>query len=110
MTHYPQHGISKLDDLVNHPDHYTWHPHAECKDIAGEFNYNTGTAMAYIWRAGLKNSDTELEDLQKAIKHLEFECARLGASAQPSVAAPVSSYEQDDKYENSKSGFSTADY
>lgn len=82
-TPFQQHGTAKLEDKINHPSHYGWHPVAECKDIAGEFNYNLGTAIAYIWRCGLKNPDTEVEDLRKAIKHLEFECARLEGSAQP---------------------------
>ena len=90
-----RHGISKLEDRINNPAHYTWHPKAECQEIVGEFDYNVGTAIAYLWRAGLKDPATEVEDIRKAIRHLEFECARLGASAQPSEAAPVSSYEQD---------------
>lgn len=62
---------------INQPNHYTWHPAGiECKEIAQEFNYNLGTAIAYIWRCGHKHA-TPIEDLQKAVKHLEFEIERL---------------------------------
>ena len=57
--------------------HYQAHPSGvECKDIAQEFSYNVGTAIAYLWRAELKH-DSPLEDIQKAIDHLEFEKDRL---------------------------------
>lgn len=79
---YSQEPEERVSDLVNHPDHYTWHPVCEAKDITQEFNYNLGTAIAYIWRSGCKTVDP-LEDLRKAIKHLEFECARLEERTQP---------------------------
>ena len=87
------------NDHILSPDHYTWHPICSCKDVAQEFNYNLGTAIAYIWRVGRK--DDPIQDIDKAIRHLEFERDRLMASAQPSVAAPVASPEHydDDKYE-----------
>ena len=66
-----------LADDPTSPNHYQWHPAGvECYEIAQEFVYNIGTAIAYLWRAGLKTNDP-LEDIQKAIKHLQFECARL---------------------------------
>lgn len=78
--------VPESDDLVNHmvnhPDHYTWHPTAECHEVVEEFPYNVGTAMAYLWRSGRKSLDPT-EDIEKAIKHLEFECARLRARTQP---------------------------
>ena len=70
-----------MSKAVEHPDHYTWHPVAECKDITQEFNYNVGTAIAYLWRCGRKG-DSHIEDLEKAAKHIQFECDRLRESAQ----------------------------
>ncbi len=85
-------------DKVNNPDHYTWHPKAECAEITGEFNYNIGTAIAYLWRAGRKTDDA-VEDIRKAIKHLEMECVRLEVRDQTVIGtSPVPSYEQDDGY------------
>jgi len=60
---------------VKHPNHYTWHPTGvECKDITQEFNYNVGSAMAYLWRHERKNG---IEDLKKAVEHINFEIERL---------------------------------
>lgn len=86
-------------DNIGHPTHYTWHPKVECHEVAEELTYNLGTALAYIWRCGRKCDP--LEDIDKAIMHLQFERARLTSSAQPAVAAPVPSFEQDviSKYE-----------
>jgi UDP-N-acetylmuramyl tripeptide synthase len=90
--------MSKLDEID--PGHYKWHPKAECHEITGEFNYNIGTAIAYLWRCGRK-SQYPLEDIRKAIRHLEFECGRLELSDQTvSGTSPVPSFEQDDpKYD-----------
>jgi len=64
-----------LMETVDKPNHYTWHPSGiEAKDIAQEFTYNIGTAIAYLWRHEYKNG---IEDLKKAVKHIEFEIQRL---------------------------------
>ena len=61
----------------NHPAHYNQHPSGvECIDIVEHFNFNTGNAIKYIWRAGLK-SDNAIEDLQKAKWYVEREIERL---------------------------------
>ena len=73
----PPHRTSKYDVHwnVKHPNHYTWHPTGvECKDITQEFNYNVGSAMAYLWRHERKNG---IEDLKKAVEHINFEIERL---------------------------------
>lgn len=75
-----------MGDSVKQPDHYRWHPITEkhgleCHHIAEEFSYNIGNAMAYMWRAGRKKNAAAVEDLRKAIQHLEFEVARLHAVA-----------------------------
>jgi hypothetical protein len=61
------------NDPVNHPSHYQWHPLIECKDVCKYFNWNKGNAIKYIWRAGKKDKDKEIEDLKKAIFLLEEE-------------------------------------
>lgn len=63
-----------MSERVKHPDHYNWHPSGvECIDIIRVFSYNRATAMAYIWRAGKKKDCDEVEDLKKAIFHLQDE-------------------------------------
>jgi hypothetical protein len=62
--------------MVNHPPHYTSHPSGiECIEITRHLNYNRGSAVAYIWRAGSKGS--EVDDLRKAVWHLNDEIKRL---------------------------------
>jgi hypothetical protein len=90
--------MTNLDDKIQSPSHYTWHRVTDCASIAGEFPYNVGTAIAYLWRAGRKTDDA-VEDLRKAIKHLEMECVRLDERDQTVIGtSPVPSYEQDDGY------------
>ena len=64
------------NDNIKKPNHYTWHPVAECREIVQEFDYNLGVAMAYIWRAGRKDGNSYVQDISKAIEHLSFEIDR----------------------------------
>ena len=67
----------KVDDPVNHPKHYTNHPSGvECIDITRHMNFNLGNVVKYIWRAGLKDTEVELQDLQKAAWYLNDEINR----------------------------------
>lgn len=69
--------IKELEDVVNHPKHYTKHPSGvECIQITEHMNFCLGNAMKYIWRAGDKH-ETPLEDLRKAKWYIEREIARL---------------------------------
>ena len=67
----------KRDD-VNHPTHYTSHPSGiECIDIVKYHDFCTGSAMKYLWRAGIKQeqgkdkTQKEIEDLRKAVWYIE---------------------------------------
>jgi Protein of unknwon function (DUF3310) len=65
-------------DLVNHPPHYTSDPSGvECIQITRHRNFNIGNAIKYLWRAGLKDSNKDIEDLQKAIFYINDEIKRL---------------------------------
>lgn len=64
-------------DMVNHPSHYTSHPSGiECIEITRHYCFDIGSAIKYLWRAGLKveegmtNKDKEIEDLNKAIWYI----------------------------------------
>lgn len=60
-------------DPVNHPSHYTSHPSGiECITITRHHDFNTGNALKYLWRAGLKDPsiEKEIEDLKKAVWYL----------------------------------------
>lgn len=64
----------KTKDNVNHPAHYTSHPSGvECITIARHYCFSIGSAIKYLWRAGLKEDadktprEKEIEDLEKAV-------------------------------------------
>ena len=61
-----------MTDIINHPAHYTGvTAEIECIDIARHLNFQLGNAFKYVWRAGKKDSDKEIEDLKKALWYLE---------------------------------------
>lgn len=61
-------------EYVNHPKHYNEHPSGiECIDVIEHMTLNIGTAIKYLWRAGLKPGEGDDRDLQKAIWYIERE-------------------------------------
>lgn len=58
-------------DAVNHPSHYT-DGSIEVIDYIEDKNlgYHLGNAIKYISRAGKKNKDKTIEDLQKAVWYI----------------------------------------
>lgn len=61
--------MSEYNDPVNHPSHYTDGPtlgRLECIDITRWLPFDLGNAFKYIWRAGQKDPEKMVEDLQKA--------------------------------------------
>lgn len=83
MHHVPPPQAYKDAD-VKHPKHYTSHPSGvECISIVQHHNFNTGNAMKYLWRAGLKvpsgqhEKDAAVKDLSKAKEYIELEIRRL---------------------------------
>lgn len=70
--------MSKKEDKVNHPKHYTNHPSGiECIEVTEHMGFNLGNALKYIWRCDLKKD--AIEDLEKAIFYLNREIARRKA-------------------------------
>lgn len=67
--------------VVAHPSHYTEGRKYEPKDVIRDWdlNFNRGSAVKYISRAGRKAD--ELEDLRKARQFLDFEIEALEAEA-----------------------------
>ena len=65
------------NDPVNSPAHYTHYRGMEIIDLTSQMNFCRGNAVKYIARAGLKSQNTEIEDLEKAIKYLKMEINRL---------------------------------
>lgn len=66
----------QYDDIVKHPNHYCYSKY-EPKDVIREWglNFNLGSAVKYIARAGRK--DDIIQDLSKAKQFIEFEIEYL---------------------------------
>lgn len=66
-------------DRVNHPSYYQDPSGVECIDIVRHRDFNIGSAIKYLWRAGLKKEegisavDKQVEDLKKAIFYINDE-------------------------------------
>jgi Protein of unknwon function (DUF3310) len=61
---------------VDHPRHYNEHPTGiECIDVIEAFTFNVGSAIKYLWRAGLKGD--AIEDLRKSAWYATREADRL---------------------------------
>lgn len=77
---------------VDHPKHYNSHPAGiECIDVIEEMTLNTGNAVKYLWRAGLKPGVNTVKDLDKAIWYITREKGRLQQrerDANPLVTIP----------------------
>ena len=65
---------------VDHPQYYN-QLDVECIDVIEHFNFNRGSAMKYIWRAGLKG-DNAIQDLEKAGWYIAREIQRLKTDVQ----------------------------
>ena len=67
-----------MSDAVNHPSHYN-QGKIECIEyiLDKEMNFCRGNAVKYITRAGQKDPDKEIEDLEKAVFYLNREIVRL---------------------------------
>ena len=69
-----------MSDAVNHPSHYT-DGSIEVIDFIEDkkLNYHRGNAVKYICRAGKKDPEKTIEDLQKAVWYINREIQRLSA-------------------------------
>ena len=67
-----------MGDVVNHPSHYTDGKIEVIEFIEDKkLNYHRGNAIKYICRAGKKDPQKEIEDLQKAIWYINREIRNL---------------------------------
>ena len=78
-TDFSVSGLPELKhDFVNHPKHYCDHPSGiECIEITRHHDFAIGNAIKYLWRAGLKDSDNEIQDLKKAVWYIQDKIAQL---------------------------------
>lgn len=74
--------VNPQAEAVNHPSHYNQHPAGvECIDVVEAFPFNTGNAIKYLWRAGLKPGADTVTDLRKAAWYVSREIERLEREA-----------------------------
>ena len=68
-----------MSENVNHPNHYFADSGIEVIDAieAWNLNFSRGNAVKYIARAGIKNPEKEIEDLEKAVWYINREIERL---------------------------------
>lgn len=67
-----------LEARVNHPSWYTSHPSKiECIELIEHLPTNFGNAAKYVWRCGLKTTETPLRDLKSARWYVERERQRI---------------------------------
>jgi hypothetical protein len=66
------------DDSVLVPSYYN-KTNMSVSDIVDEYelNFNKGNIIKYVLRSGKKSKDTEIQDLQKAIRYCQMEIERL---------------------------------
>jgi hypothetical protein len=67
-------------ELVNHPSHYGGkdNPYEAIKVVcAWKLNFNLGNTIKYISRAGKKDINKVIEDLEKARFYLDYEIKLL---------------------------------
>ncbi|ANW63986.1 hypothetical protein BCA37_10610 [Mycobacterium sp. djl-10] len=80
-----------MADQIN-PSHYKGFSNgAEVVDIAERLNFNRGNAIKYLARAGRKEGQATITDLEKAKWYLEREIARIvsdGKEVSPTPPAP----------------------
>ena len=76
---YFVYGGKNKQDTINHPAYYT-DGKIEVSDFIADKNLNffRGNVVKYVARAGKKNAETEVEDLQKARWYIDREIERLG--------------------------------
>jgi hypothetical protein len=72
--------------MTKTPNYYIGRTHGiEARKVVEDFqsdNYNLGTALTYLMRAGKKPDNPITQDIRKAIAHLEFELERQNSIQQ----------------------------
>lgn len=70
--------VGETDDPVNHPAHYTKGKIEVADFIADQkLNFDRGNAVKYVCRAGIKDPEKEIQDLEKAIWYINHEIKNL---------------------------------
>lgn len=81
-----EYGDNKWNDPVNHPQHYISNG-IESIDVieAFDLNFRTGNSVKYILRAGRKDKNKKIQDLEKAAWYLNREIEKLKRESKENV-------------------------
>jgi hypothetical protein len=75
------------NDPVNHPSHYTKGKIEVADFIADQkLNFDRGNAVKYVCRAGSKDPEKEVQDLEKAIWYINHEIKMLKGECENGTA------------------------
>ena len=74
----PDPTANPVNDSVNHPSHYN-KGKIEVADFISDqkLNFDRGNAVKYVCRAGSKDPEKEIQDLEKAIWYINHEIKML---------------------------------
>ena len=76
-----------VNDPVNHPSHYTKGKIEVADFIADQkLNFDRGNAVKYVCRAGSKDPEKEIQDLEKAIWYINHEIKTLKGECENGTA------------------------
>lgn len=76
------------NDPVSHPAHYTRFKGIEVIQLTEQLNFCRGNAVKYIARAGAKDVNAEIQDLEKAIWYIQREIQRMKDEDTETVETP----------------------
>jgi hypothetical protein len=77
-----------MSEQVNHPSHYNQGKFEVIEIIEDQQpNFHLGNAIKYICRAGKKNKDKTIEDLQKAIWYIKQAMKPIQSSVQAEISS-----------------------
>jgi hypothetical protein len=89
------------------PNYYIGRTHGiEARKVVEDFqsdNYNLGTALTYLMRAGKKPDNPITQDIRKAIAHLEFELERQHSIQQQNERTQPTSHDLPERNTNGQS-------
>lgn len=89
---------TKKEKNVDHPDHYGGedNPYEVIKIIeAHNLGFHLGNTLKYMLRAGVKNEETELEDLKKGKWYLDRKIESLEKKQQKPFASWLDTFEKE---------------
>lgn len=88
--------MSEVNDIVNHPSHYTDGP-IECYEITKYMDFTTGSMVKYLYRwQNKENPETDLEKALWYAEHLNLEKTSFLVTHVPQIQSGLQLLEDND--------------